>query len=327
MTSVIPVLCSPEEAAALLPCLDEDSRARCVLCHPGDALAASVQVAFVSRDVTGRSTKFETLPDTARFYEALHAAASLRWLHVHSAGADRPIFQTLHARGIVLTTSQGANDISVAQSALLGVLALARRLPVLMAAQRRRAWEPLLGERIPADLAGQHAVVVGWGSIGQHVGRWLQALGLTISVARHSDASAGLGIRSLRYDALSEVLPTADWLILACPLSAATHYLIDAARLAELPAHACLVNVARGHVVDEAALIAALRAGRLGGAFLDVFQHEPLPAESPLWAMENVIVTPHSAGFAQGNRSRVRALFVDNLQRWLHGEPLRNKYG
>lgn len=327
MDKTVPVLCTAQEAAELAASLDDELRARCVLCQPGDAVAASAQVAFVSRDVTGLSTKFETMPDTARFYEAMRASPDLRWMHVHSAGADRAFYLDMHQQGVALTTSQGASDSVVAQTALAGVLALARRLPALMAAQRRHEWEPLLGARMPPDLEGQHAVIVGWGGIGRRIGELLRVLGLSVSVARHGGEPAGEGYATLRYGELPDVLPRTDWLILACPLTADTRGLIDARALAALPAHACLVNVARGHVVDEPALIEALRERRLGGAFLDVFHHEPLPAASPLWDLDNVIATPHSAGFSRGNRGRVRALFVENLRRWVRGEPLRNRYG
>jgi phosphoglycerate dehydrogenase-like enzyme len=289
-----------------------------------DSANGEVDVAFVSRDVTGLSTKHEVQPATRAFYDALEAAASLRWVHVHSAGADRPVYVRLRERGVQVTTSSGANSAVVAQSALAGLLALARHLPQLWAAQRERTWAPLLASGQPRDLQGQHAVLVGWGPIGQHLGRLLLALGLRVTVVRQHDRPAGEGFATVPGDRLHEVLPQADWLLLACPLTQATRGLIDGRALALLPAHARLVNVARGEVVDEPALVAALQSGRLGGAFLDVFAHEPLPAASPLWALPNVLVTPHSAGFSDGNAARVTGLFLENLRRWHAGEPLRN---
>jgi len=314
------LLCSEQEAPALLPYLRLPGRG-IALCHPGDPRAARAEVAFISRDVTGRSTKFEIQPGTERFYAALRAAHGLRWLHVHSIGLDRDIYQELMRRGVLVTPSHGASDAVVAQTAVAGLLALARQLPQLMRAQQRRSWEALLDERLPRDLEGQRAVVVGWGGIGQRIGRLLQALGLEVSVARHGGEPAGPGIGTVRYDGLRDILPGASWLVLACPLTDATRGLVGADQLAALPAHAHVINVARGHVIDEPALIRALRDGRLGGAFLDVFQHEPLPADSPLWAMENVIVSPHSAGFSDGNAARVRDIFVDRLRRWMQEHP------
>ncbi|HZY17299.1 MAG TPA: D-2-hydroxyacid dehydrogenase [Ramlibacter sp.] len=275
-----------------------------------------VDAAFVSRDVTGRSTKHELQPQTQRFYDALRAAPGLRWVHTHSAGADRPIFGELQARGVRVTTSSGANARVVAQSALAGLLALARRLPMLAQAQRERRWAPLFGADLPPDLDGQTAVLVGWGPIGQALAPLLQALGLQVVVVRHSAADAGPALRTVTYDGLGEVLPRADWLLLACPLTGRTRGLVGAGEFARLPAGAHLVNVARGEVVDEAALVAALQTGRLAGAYLDVFAHEPLPAASPLWALPNVLVTPHTAGFSSGNEARVAGMFLTELRRW-----------
>jgi len=313
------LLCSEREAPQLAARLPASGR-EVALCHPGDVRAAQARVAFISRDVTGRSTKFEIQPDTERFYAALRAAHGLQWLHVHSIGLDRDIYQELLRRGVRVTPSHGASDAVVAQMAVTGLLALARQLPQLMRAQQRHAWEPLLDARTPRDLEGQRAVVVGWGGIGQRIGRLLQALGLEVSVARHGGEPAGPGIRTVRYDGLRSILPGADWLVLACPLTDATRGLVDAGLLAALPTHASVINVARGHVMDEPALIAALQDGRLGGAFLDVFQHEPLPAASPLWDLPNVIVSPHSAGFSDGNAARVRDIFLGHLQRWVQAQ-------
>lgn len=320
----IRILCSPAEAGALRQALAGDGR-RYTLRHPEPGQPCDAEVAFVSRDITGASTKFSITPDTARYYEAMREAPALRWVHVHSAGADRDIYQQLHARGVAITTSQGATDAVVAQTAIGGVLALARRFPLLAADQRDRAWRPLLDARTPRDLAGQHAVVVGWGGIGQRIGKLLNALGVAVSVVRHSASQVPQARHTVRYDDLPALLPEADWLVLACPLTPATRNLVSREALAALPAHAMVVNVARGHVIDEAALIAALAGGQLGGAFLDVFQQEPLPPESPLWSLDNVIVTPHSAGFSDGNTARVRECFLDNLGRWARGEALLNR--
>ncbi len=294
-----------------------------------------VHIALVSRDVTGLSTKHEVLPGTQRFYDALLKSAGLRWVHVHSAGADRAVYQTLIQRGVQVTTSPGANAGVVAQTALAGVLSLARKFPQLMAAQRERRWAPLIGTGLPRDLAGQTAVVVGWGAVGQRLGALLMAVGLKVVAVRRSatvgDAANGAtfaagvaGVESASFEDLPAVLPRADWLLLACPLTDITRGLISAQALACLPEGAHLVNVARGEVVDEPALVSALQSGKLAGAYLDVFAHEPLHAQSPLWQLANVIVTPHSAGFSDDNAAKVEQMFLDNLAKWLAGEPLRN---
>ncbi|TWG87238.1 phosphoglycerate dehydrogenase-like enzyme [Cupriavidus gilardii J11] len=282
----------------------------------GDDTVVDADIAFVSRDVTGLSTKHELQPATARFYNAMLQAPSLRWVHVHSAGADRPVYVRLRERGVTVTTSSGANAAVVAQTALAGLLALARQFPQLMAAQRERRWAPLIGSGLPRDLDGQTATIVGWGPIGQQIGAVLKVLGLKVVVVRQSAAQAGPDYETTTFAGLADVLPRTDWLVLACPLTDDTRGLIDAAALARLPGGARLVNVSRGEVVDEAALIAALRDGQLAGAYLDVYAHEPLPVDSPLWDMPNVIATPHSAGFSDGNAARVVQMFLTRLREW-----------
>ena len=168
---------------------------------------------------------------------------------------------------------------------------------------------------------------MGWGPIGQRIGALLQALGLRVAVARQSAVLAHADIPTVQYKILHQLLPQADWLVLCCPLSAETRFLVNDAALARLPRGAHVVNVARGDVMDEDALIAALTSGALAGAYLDVFAHEPLPSNSPLWALPNVIVTPHCAGFSDGNEQRVARMFLENLSRWARGEPLAKLVG
>lgn len=278
----------------------------------------NADLAFVSRDVTGLSTKHQTLPPTQRFYDAMALSPRLRWVHVHSAGADREIYQRLQARGVALTTSPGTNAHVVAQSVLAAVLSLARRFPLLREAQARHQWLPLIQSGLPPDLAGQRATVVGWGPVGQHVARYLAVFGVHTTVVRHRPTQEGCDGPVVTYGAIDEVLPGTDWLILACPLTAQTRGLIGAQRLGLLPRDAHVINVARGAVLDEPALVAALRAGLLAGAYLDVFEHEPLPADSPLWDLPNTLVTPHSAGFSAGNEARVDDMFLGHLRAWLH---------
>ena len=285
-------------------------------------VGVDADIAFVTRDVTGLSTKHEWLPETRHFYDTMRHAPSLDWVHVHSAGADRQIFIDLMARGVRVTTSSGTNASVVAQTALAGLLSLARRLPQLARAQQAHAWAPLLKTGLPPDLEGQTAVIVGWGAIGQQIAAVLAVLGVRVVAVRRSATPSPPAQDTIRYDELATVLPRTDWLVLACPLNAQTEGLLDAQALARLPAGAHVVNVARGEVIDEAALVAALQQGHLAGAYLDVFAHEPLAAPSPLWDLPNVIVTPHSAGFSAGNAQRVEQRFLNNLTRWLDGQPL-----
>lgn len=285
-------------------------------------------VAFISREVTGTSTKHQIHPALQQVYDLLRQSPGLKWVHIHSAGADRQIYLDLKARGVHIATSSGANAQVVATVALAGLLALARRFPGLWAEQQARQWIPMLGERMPRDLPGQTATLVGWGPIGQKLGSLLQALGLHVVAVRQHAASPCQAtpdaVEHVTFERLHEVLPRTDWLILACPLTDKTRQLVNERTLAALPRGAHLINVARGEVVDEQALVSALQRGHLSGAFLDVFAHEPLPPDSPLWAMPQVMVTPHAAGHSDGNEQRVRQMFLDNLRRYTAGQSLLN---
>lgn len=333
MARPLRILLSPQTRQELAPAIADRLGPRVFelvtaaeVAEVADVAQARVDLALISRDVTGLSTKHELTDSLQAFYAVLRRSDTLQWVHIHSAGADRPIYPELRARGVQVSTSSGANAEVVAQTALAGLLALARRFPQLMAAQQARTWAPLVGKaHAPRDLAGQTAVLVGWGPIGQRIGAFLRLLGLKLIVVRQNPPQAAeVGVEMVSFASLSTVLPRADWLLLACPLTAQTHGLVDHQALALLPAGACLINVARGEVVVEPALIEALRAGRLGGAYLDVFQHEPLASDSPLWGLANVIVTPHSAGHSDGNHRRVCDLFLANLARWHAGQPLQH---
>lgn len=287
-------------------------------------------VAFISREVTGTSTKHEIHPALQQVYTLLRQSPRLQWVHIHSAGADRQIYQDLLARGVRISTSSGANAQVVATVALAGLLAMARKFPLLWAEQQARQWIPMMGQRMPRDLPGQTATIVGWGPIGQKLGSLLLSLGLKVVAVRQKVDPGTMrqeGVEEVSFEGLATVLPRTDWLILACPLTAKTHQLVNAHVLAALPPGAHLINVARGEVVDQDALVSALQSGHLGGAFLDVFAHEPLPTNSPLWAMPQVMVTPHAAGHSDGNEARVSQMFLDNLKCWTLGQALRNAVG
>lgn len=288
------------------------------------APGTDMTVAFMTRDVTGASTKQELEPATQHFHDLMRQAPGLGWAQSHSAGADRPVLQDLMRRGVAVTTASGANAGVVAHTAVAGVLALARGFPRLLAAQRERRWAPPAAAA-PRDLGGQTAVIVGWGPVGQKIAAMLAAAGLRCIAVRRNAMTPAAGFETVGHDGLCLVLPRADWLVLACPLTPRTRGLVDAAVLALLPPGAHLVNVARGEVVVEADLVAALHSGALAGAYLDVFEHEPLGRQSPLWTLDNVIVTPHCAGHSDGNEPRVDAMFLANLARWARGEPLANR--
>lgn len=277
-----------------------------------DGDPADVEVAFFSGDLYPARTR-----DLAR---ALHGAPRLRWLHSFAAGVDHPWFQGLLARGVRLSNSSGASAVPIAHTVMLYVLALSRDLPGWLREQAERRWSP----RDVEDVSGQRLGVVGLGPIGLEVARLAGAFGMeVVGFRRTPRGDEPCEVR--RLPDLDAALPGLDWLVLALPLTEDTRRLLDARRLALLPPRARLVNVGRGALVDEAALVQALAAGRLAGAALDVFEVEPLPPASPLWSLPRVLVTPHSAGTGPGNHLRAAELFVDNVGRYVRGEPLRNE--
>lgn len=288
---------------------------------------AGIEIAFLSRDLFVGGTRLRLTPRFRRFVDLILAAPDLRWVQGFSAGTDLHVYQSMLARGLLLTSAAGASAPTVAQTAVAALLALARGFPRIAESQRRREWRPLSREGSePRDLSGKTALVVGTGPIGQEIGRLCRAFGLR-AVGVRRDASAGVppGFdEATDFGALAGALPRADWLILACPLTETTRGLFDSAALALLPTGAHLVNVSRGGVVVEADLLAALESGRLAGAFLDVFTAEPLPPDSPFWDVPNVIVSPHSAAASDGLAGRVAEVFCRNLGHWRRGEPLAN---
>jgi len=285
---------------------------------------ADADICFVSREITGNSTKQNILPDTQYFYDALRASKDLQWIQIHSAGADRQIYLDLMARGVMLTTSSGASASLVAQTALTGLLSLSRRFPQLAAAQRAHIWAPFFKTGLPPDLEGQTVMIVGWGPIGQKLSAWLSALGLNIIVVRQSGEALIEGVRVISFTDFNATLPQIDWLVLACPLTEKTTNLVSAQALASMKSSAHIINISRGAVIDEPAMIDALKNNRLAGAYLDVFAQEPLAADSELWDLPNVIATPHTAGFSDGILKRMSQMFIQNLKNWHTKAPLFN---
>jgi phosphoglycerate dehydrogenase-like enzyme len=228
-------------------------------------------------------------------------------------------------RGVRLTTSSGTAAEPIAQTAIAGVLMLARNFPRWLTGQRERKWNPLPAADFPRDLRGQTMLVYGLGPIGVEIARLARLLGLKIIGVRRKSAPVEHVDEMHTPDKLTELLPRCDWLTVACPLTSETRGMFNAALLGKLPRGARFINISRGEVVDEPALIAAIENGQLGGAYLDVFMQEPLPADSPLWDLPNVIVTPHNSTASAGNDPRINALFLDNLKRWNANQPLINE--
>lgn len=284
-----------------------------------EADLARLDYAFFSLDI---------FPNSSRaFFAALQGAPNLKWIHVMSAGVDHPVFQGLLARGIRMTTSSGSTAKPIAQAVIGGMLMLSRGFLLWAEAQRRHAWEPIRGRQTPYDLAGQTMTVVGLGAIGTEIARLAQAIGLHVIGVRRSPLKPGDPVDELVHPSrLLEIAPRTNWLALACPLTDETRGIASRDVLSALPQGAHVLNIARGDVADEPALIEALQSGHLAGAYLDVFSREPLDPESPFWDMPNVIVSPHNSSSSRGNDARVALdYFIPNLARMARDEPLINE--
>jgi phosphoglycerate dehydrogenase-like enzyme len=251
------------------------------------------------------------------------AAPLLRWVQATSAGIGAFVqHHGLDGGDLILTTAAGTHADPLAEFAITGALHFVKDVPGLLAAQRERRWQ----RGVCGQLSGRRATVVGLGSIGRRVAELYSALGLRVTGVGRPGQTYDLPVRVVDTDGLDAELPDTDILVLACPLTAQTTNLIGAARVALLPAGAIVINVARGAVIDEAALTRSLASGHLAGAALDVFTIEPLPDNSPLWDLPNVLLSPHSASTAAQENEVLTDLFIDNLQRYLDGRELRNRY-
>ena len=237
-----------------------------------------------------------------RLREIWPRISSVRWIHALSAGVENLIFPELRDSDVVLTNGRGIFASALAEWALAAILHFAKDIPRLM---RQRRWEPFTVERIEGQTAG----IVGYGSIGRAVAERCAAMGMRIvAFSRHEGS-------------LEDVLRESDYVIVCAPLTEETRGLVDARRMKP---GAVLINIGRGAVVDEESLIEALRSRHLKGAALDVFAHEPLPPEHPLWSLDNVLISPHCADHTRDSHQRAMQCFLDNLARYERGEALVN---
>lgn len=258
---------------------------------------------------------------SAAVREAWPAAEDLRWLHVASAGVDAMLFDGLRASDVVLTNSRGVFDDAIAEYVLGVVIAFAKDLPRSLDLQRERRWQWRETERV----GGRTALVVGTGPIGAAIARMLRAVGMDVRGAGRTTRAdhPDFGIVHPSTE-LAEHVGWADFVVSALPLTPQTRGMFDRTVFAAMKPSARFVNVGRGEHVVTSDLVDALRAGELSGAALDVFEEEPLPQDSPLWTMDNVLVSAHMAGDTVGWKDTLARVFVANFQRWIAGEPLQN---
>ena len=256
--------------------------------------------------------------DIARAFDR---ADRLRWIQWAGAGVDAALFPALVQSEVTLTNVRGVFDQTMAEYTLGMILAFAKDFRGTDTLQRERKWM----HRLTEPVAGTKALVVGAGSIGRAIARALRAAGIEVEgvgrTARAGDPDFG---RVHGNEDLNRALGSADWVVLIAPLTRQTCGMFDAARFAAMKPTARFFNLGRGALVDESALIDALETGVVAGAGLDVFVEEPLPAASPLWAMENVFVSPHMSGDFHGHKVAMAAVFIENFRRYRAGEPLVN---
>lgn len=246
----------------------------------------------------------------------ISAATNLKWLNSIYAGVDGIPLGLLHERGAVVTNGVGINAITVAEYVIMGMLTVAKGYREVVRAQERRQW--LMDSPGKVELFGSKALLLGYGAIGKLVEERLKGFAVDVTVVRRS-----AGLNTLAPDQWRERLGDFDWVILAVPSTPETVGMIGAAELAAMKSSATLINIARGSVVDQDALVAALDTQQIAAAFLDVTTPEPLPEDDPLWSLDNAHITMHLSGRAQ-DKMFVRAAqrFLENLDRWKKGEPV-----
>lgn len=328
----IPVLVTVDFPEALLDRLKAVSPQLAITVEPvsdaeqlSDQQLADVEVLYTRK----------ALPDPER-------VPNLRWIQFHWAGIDEFVDHSLLRSEVKITTLSGAAVTQMAEFALTMMLAIGHRLPQMLRDQSEKLWaEDRFTRFRPQELRGSTVGIVGYGSIGREVARLCQALGAEVLASKRNlkqleqsgympegrgDPEAEIPARIYPHQALGSMASECDYLVLAVPLTPSTRGLVDARVLKQMKQSAYLVDLSRGGVLDHGALIEALREGRIAGAALDVFPVEPMPANSPLWGLPNVILSPHVAGTSGQYLERAMELFTENLRRYVANEPLLNLF-
>ena len=277
-----------------------------------DEIIPTINTVFYSSDLW---------PERSRgFVLSILKATSVKWMHTFSAGVDSPFFVQLMERGIRLTNSSGATASPIAQTTVLYMLALSRNVRAWFQHQEKHEWT----RHEFAELDGARLAVIGMGPIGIETARLGVALNMNVEAIRRTPNGTE-PCPTFAFNQLSRVLAHADWVAVALPLTDDTRQIFNAETFAIMKPGASFINVGRGELVDEDSLVAALQSGHLAGAALDVFATEPLPPDSPLWDMDNVIITPHSSSASVHSGLRSEDIFLKNLARYVAGEPMVNE--
>lgn len=299
-------------------------------------LAGRLEKDFPQLEVVNRGS-YEGIDDQIRDAEIiigwslrpqqLASARNLRWIHSPAAAVHQLLFPELVDSDVMLTNGRDVNGPVVAEHVMALILALAKNLPQAMRFQTRHFWaqEDMWNHSPhPREIAGATLGLIGVGSIGSKVAKHADAMGMrVVAVRENPNKPKPEGVESVFPSSeLDSLISQSDYIALTVPVTPETRTLMNTARFARMKPDACLINVGRGPLVDEAALLTALRERKIGGAALDVFEHEPLPADSPLWALENLLITPHTAGLTEKLWDRQYELIAENLRRYLDHRPL-----
>jgi phosphoglycerate dehydrogenase-like enzyme len=256
----------------------------------------------------------------------LATCTRLNWVHTSAVAVETFCLPQLFARNVIVTNSRGVQSAPIAEHVFAVLLALAKRLPYVVDQQRDRHWaqNEMVGDRLPWLLKGKTLGLIGFGTIGAEIARLASAFGMKIvAITRRARTNHAHDIEWLTPSQLGELLKQSDVLVIAAPLTPETLNMIGPSEIAQMRRGSVLINVGRARIINHPALNDALRSGHLGGASLDVFHREPLPADDPLWSAPNIIITPHTSGFRQGHWEDVIDLFSENLRRYQRGEPVR----
>jgi phosphoglycerate dehydrogenase-like enzyme len=257
--------------------------------------------------------------------EQIKTAEKLRWIHSPVAAVHLLMIPEIIQSEIVVTNAREINGSVVAEHVIAQIFALAKCLPEAVRLQRQHQWgQEIIWQRRPKEIAGATLGLVGAGSIGREVAKRAASLGMRVLAVREDlSKPKPEGVDTvLNSDRIDEMLAVADYVVLAVPVTPRTTALMNAERLAKMKPDSCVINVGRGPLIDEGALAVSLRAGKVRGAALDVFTKEPLPADSPLWDLENLLITPHTAALTEQLWDRQYALLHENLTRFLAAQPL-----
>lgn len=258
--------------------------------------------------------------------DQIRAAKRLKWIHSTATAVHALMSPELRASEIVVTNARDVHGPVVAEHALALIFALAKRLPQAAKSQQQRHWaqqDLWNATPRPRELAGAGLTIIGMGGIGRPLATLAKAVGMRVSgVRQHPERQCDGVAKMFGFADLDQALRQADFVVLAVPVSSKTHHLMNAERLAQLRRDAYLINVGRGVLIDEDALVDALQRNSFAGAALDVTTYEPLPPESPLWTMDNVFITPHTASLSEHMWERHYSTYAENLQRYMAGEPL-----